>query len=65
MAQSKAALKSSAAYHKRRREAGERKITIWATAETRLDLECLKRSHGSNEAAIAAALALAAKAISR
>lgn len=65
MAQSKAALAASAAYHKRRREDGERKMTVWMTPASRVDLARLKAVHGSNEAAVAAALALAARDISR
>lgn len=50
-------------YQKRRKEAGERKVTVWMTPDVRLSLERLKAIHGSNDAAIAAALTALAKGI--
>ena len=55
--------KAVSEYQKRRVEAGERKVTFWTTTEVRMDLERMKSKHGSTDAAIAAALKIAAAQI--
>lgn len=55
--------KAASDYQKRRVQAGERKVTFWTTTEVRMDLDRLKTKHGSTDAAIAAALRLAASKI--
>lgn len=43
---------ASAAYHKRRAEAGMKKITVWLSPEAQEALETLKDVHGSKDKAV-------------
>lgn len=52
--------KAGANYQKARREAGEVKKTFWLAPDAQVDLARLKAKHHTNDAALAAALALAA-----
>ena len=47
---------ASAAYFKRREEAGLKRVTVWLDAETRAKLAELGQEFGSKDAAIAAAI---------
>lgn len=58
--QSAASRKAVREYQQRRKEAGERKMTIWVSPATQMDLDLLRKKHMSNDEAIAAALKKAA-----
>jgi hypothetical protein len=42
---------------KKRREAGDTRLTVWITPETRSKLDAVRRLHGSNEKAVAEGIA--------
>ena len=48
--------KASAAYFKRREEAGQRRVTVWLTPEARDALDRLGARMGSKDMAVQAAL---------
>ncbi len=48
--------RGNSAYHARRKEAGMRKLTTWLTPEAQEALQRLSLVHGSQDAAINAAL---------
>lgn len=52
---------ASAAYHKRRAEAGMKKVTVWLSPEAQDALEKLKDVHGSKDKAVDALIIQAAK----
>lgn len=52
---------ASAAYHKRRAEAGMKKVTVWLSPEAQDALEKLKDVHGSKDKAVDALIIQAAR----